>query len=342
MQNVDLQPNSYYSHTVPHVVFMANQMMFAVITPALISGAVVERISFKSYLIFIFCWTTLVYDIVAHWIWASWVDENDQRKGGWLKELGAIDFAGGTAVHITSGISGLVAALIVGRRQDIVPEITLRPAKPSYVMLGGALLWFGWFGFNGGSALAANGQAALAIANTQISTGTAFMTWLILDLTIRKQASAVGAMCGAVIGLVAITPSAGYVHMPSSIVIGSVTCLICYLAVRAKSKYAPRYFPQLDDSLDVFTCHGIGGMMGCIFTGIFSSSKLNPAAKDGLIFGNPWLLVYQFIAILATTALSATGSALILYALRMTVGLKESKEAVYSGLDVHLHGSIED
>eukprot|EP01125_Pyxidicula_operculata_P010761 TRINITY_DN353_c0_g1_i1.p1 TRINITY_DN353_c0_g1~~TRINITY_DN353_c0_g1_i1.p1 ORF type:complete len:429 (+),score=102.91 TRINITY_DN353_c0_g1_i1:735-2021(+) len=337
------EPYPDYATTIPHMLFMVYQMMFAIITPAIISGAVVERMSFRSYLIFTLCWATLVYDTVAHWIWAQYTtDVNGETMVhfGWLRGLGSLDFAGGTAVHMTSGWSALVAAIIVGRRKDIdLAKNPPKPANTAYVLLGGALLWFGWFGFNSGSALSSGGLAVIAFVNTQVSTGTAFVVWILMDIMVHKKATAVGAISGAVVGLVAITPAAGFVHIQSSIAIGGITTVICYGAVHAKGKWAPRYFPGVDDSLDVFSCHGVGGMCGCILTGFFASKEVNPLGADGVFFGSGWLLAYQIVAVLATMAWSVVVSLILLVVLKYTIGLKVSEEGITLGLDFHVHGS---
>jgi len=341
LRGVGTEPNPIYAATIPHMLFCVYQMMFAIITPAIISGAVVERMSFRAYVLFILCWTTLVYDMIAHWVWAGWDFDSVTAlptKFGWLRGLGALDFAGGTVVHISSGVSALTAAFIVGRRPDIPRgDKNPPPSNIAYVMLGGSLLWFGWFGFNAGSALSSSALAAVAFINTQIATGSGFLAWVFLDLVFRKAATAVGAMSGAVVGLVAITPAAGYVHAPSSIFIGAVTVIIVYFAVRAKSKWAGRVFPQLDDSLDVFSCHGLGGILGCIWTGFFASTSVNPYGANGVFFGGGILLGYQFAAIAATVGISVVFTAIILLVIKYLIGLTVDDSKLEHGLDLSEH-----
>jgi len=343
LRHVGQEPNPDYAATVPHLVYMIYQMMFAIITPAIISGAVVERMSFRAYIIFLVLWTTVVYDSIAHWVWAGWTHTNSdgttEYRTGFLRDLGALDFAGGTVVHMSSGYSALVACILVGQRQDVDRKKPVVPHNVPFVLLGAAILWFGWFGFNGGSALAANGLAALAIANTQTATGIAFLTWVILDAICKKKVTAVGAASGAVVGLVAITPGAGFVHPASSLAIGAITTIVCYFVLEGKAKYLPRIFPQLDDSLDVLSCHGVGGTVGCLLTGFFASKDVNPAGADGVFFGNPKLLGYQLAAILVTLAFSCVGTLILLLVLKHTIGLTVNPQKLADGLDVSLHGT---
>jgi len=259
---------------------------------------------------------------------------------GYLRALGSIDFAGGTVVHISSGVSALIAALVVGRRYDLQPMYVQRPANVAYVLLGGALLWFGWFGFNGGSALQGNGLASLAFINSQIAAGTGFMFWMVIDMIVKKEASAVGAVSGAVIGLVGITPAAGFVHPPSSIAFGAIPVILIYIFVHYKSKYLPGIFPGLDDSLDVFACHGLGGILGCILLGFFASTDVNSGGSNGVFFGNPILLGYQLAAIASTVLLSTVFTFIILFALKLSpLGLAYDPEKTLHGIDLKAHGN---
>jgi len=343
---VGVEPYFPYSATIPHLLFAVYQMMFAIITPAIISGAVVERMSFRSYVIFLLIWSLIIYNPIAHWVWSAWEetgpdgapvlgpDGNPILKVGWIRGIGALDFAGGTVVHMSSGYSAFVACLFVGKRKD---TNSFMVHNVPFVLLGAAMLWFGWFGFNSGSALAANGLAAYAFTNTQVATGAAFITWVILDSIVKKQVTATGAACGSIVGLVGITPAAGFVHPASSLAIGSLTVIVCYFTLEAKAKWLPRILPQADDTLDVFSCHGVGGTMGCILTGFFASTEVNPGGANGVFFGGPILLAYQLAAIGITLAYSLIGTALILLALKCTkIGLAIESE---DGLDVALHGT---
>jgi len=330
LQDVEFTPYAPYSSTIPHTLYCIYQLMFAIITGAIVSGGVAERMKFKTYMIFIFLWTTLVYDPVAYYVAVEY---------GWVHALGAIDFAGGTVVHITSGVSALVASIIVGPRPEH-KGTKKRPSNIPYVILGGGLLWFGWFGFNSGSALAANGLAALAFANTQIATAMAIVTWIILDTLVRKHATAHGAISGAVVGLVAITPCAGFVHYQSSLAIGSLGTLAVYGAVLVRGKFFPRYFPQVDDSLDVFTCHGVGAVTGALLLGFFASKSVNSGGADGVFFGNPILLAYQLTGVVVTIVWSTIFTIAILIPLKLTIGLVARPERNLDiGLDKIYHGS---
>eukprot|EP01112_Ceratiomyxa_fruticulosa_P018015 TRINITY_DN5707_c0_g1_i1.p1 TRINITY_DN5707_c0_g1~~TRINITY_DN5707_c0_g1_i1.p1 ORF type:complete len:508 (-),score=85.81 TRINITY_DN5707_c0_g1_i1:85-1608(-) len=336
LRNVGYTPNFDYGATIPHIAHMNFQMMFGIITPALISGGVVERMKFKSYIVFIIVWSILVYDVLAHWLWAAWTVKNSDgtctQHLGWLRAMGAIDFAGGMVIHVSSGFSALVAAAIVGKRKGYDPKQGTTPGNIPFVMLGAALLWFGWLGFNGGSAAAADGAAAVAVANTSIAAGVAFLTWLLLDAGIKKQPSAVGAATGSVIGLVAITPASGYIEPSYSIIVGAVSVLVSYGAMRTK-KYL-----SLDDSLDVFWCHGVGGVSGSILTGLFATLDVNPTGENGAFYGNPRLLGIQLLAIVVTVALSCTITAIILFAIKKTIGLVIDSAAQDYGIDKGTHG----
>lgn len=307
--------------TIPHTVFMAFQMMFAVITPALISGAVIGRMKFTAYVAFVVAWSLLVYSPLAHWVWG----------GGWLASLGAIDFAGGTVVHISAGYSALVAAMILGARKDHRAHPN-KPHNVPFVLLGAALLWFGWFGFNSGSALAADGVAGLAFITTTLGAMAALTTWAVLESVRNKRPSAVGAATGAVVGLVAITPAAGYVTPMAAIAIGAAGAFCSFFAVQLMQK------TRLDDSLDVFACHGIGGTVGSLLTGVFATKSVNPAGADGLLYGGASLLAKQGVAALAAALLTMSLTAVVLYAIKAVMGLRSSAESEEMGLDLTEHG----
>jgi ammonium transporter, Amt family len=315
-------PNPTYSATVPHVAFAAFQLMFAAITVALVSGAVVERLKFRTYLIFLVVWTTLVYDPLAHWVWGD---------GGWLRTLGALDFAGGTVVHISAGVSALVAAVILGPRRDF-GRPALVPHNVPFTVLGAGLLWFGWFGFNAGSALAANGLAATAFMTTQTAAATGLTAWMLIDIIRTGRATAVGAATGAVVGLVAITPAAGFVTPLAAIAIGALAAGASYAAMQLRAR------TKLDDALDVFACHGVAGILGALLTGVFATKTVNPAGADGLLAGNPAQLGVQLLAVGATVALAGIATAASLGALQLTAGLRVSLASELGGVDRSEHG----
>ncbi|MBN2037112.1 MAG: ammonium transporter [Chitinispirillaceae bacterium] len=321
-KGVGLAPNPDYSSTIPHMLFAIFQMMFAVITPALITGAFAERMKFSSFALFSLLWATLVYAPLCHWVWGV---------GGWLRELGALDFAGGTVVHISSGISALVCALVLGKRKNLNGG-AIPPHNMVLTMIGAALLWFGWFGFNAGSALSPNETAVNAFATTNTATAAAALTWLVLEWIIAGKPTALGAATGAVAGLVAITPACGFVSPLSAILIGIMVGVICYFAVTfVKHKLG------YDDSLDAFGVHGIGGITGALATGLFASKLVNDGGNDGLFFGNPSLLGTQAIAI-ATTILFAGGMTfIILKAVNLVMGLRVKEEEEIIGLDNTQH-----
>jgi len=343
LNGVGQTPNGDYAATIPHNVYCVYQMMFAIITPAIISGAIVERMKFSSYVIFTILWTTFVYDVVAHWVWSAWsvtnADGSVTTQYGWVRALGALDFAGGTVVHISSGISGFVAAIIVGKRHD--KDENAKPANVVYVLLGGALLWFGWFGFNAGSALGSNGLAGQAFLNTNIATGTGFVTWTFLDAAYKREPSPIGAISGAVVGLVGITPAAGYVSTASSIAFGAIPVLLVYWVNVLKAKFLPGLFPGYDDSLDVSGAHGFGGIIGCLMVGFFASVDVNSGGANGVFFGGQgYLLSYQAAGVAAVCVYSAGVSAIILIVLKFTIGLSYEPSKIEEGLDLRVHGSI--
>ena len=324
LSGVGSAPEVAYAPEVPHLAFMAFQMMFAIITPALISGAVVGRMKFRAYIMFALAWALVVYNPVAHWVWGV---------GGWVRELGALDFAGGTVVHVTAGVSALVAALILGpRRPERGKKNHERPHNVPMVVLGASLLWFGWFGFNAGSAVSASGIAALAVVTTMLGGAAAVVTWIAIELARAGRPTATGASVGAVVGLVAITPGAGFVSPLSAILIGGIAAACCYGAVVLIKRQT-----QLDDALDVFACHGVGGVVGSLLTGAFATKAINPAGADGLIAGHGALIGAQAIAVLATGLYAAAGTGAVLVLVRRTVGLRVASAAVVSGLDAAEH-----
>ena len=326
LNGVVTDPNPDYAATIPHQAFMIFQMMFAVITPALITGAFAERVKFSTFIVFTLLWATLVYDPIAHWVWGL------SGGKGWLNNLGALDFAGGTVVHISSGISALAAALIIGKRKGYGTE-SMPPHNVPMVVLGAALLWFGWFGFNAGSALSSGGLAASAFVVTNTACAAAAFTWAVVEWMHRGKPTVLGAVSGAVAGLVAITPAAGFVSPMSSILIGIMGGVVCYFSVSViKGKLG------YDDSLDAFGIHGVGGTLGALATGLFASKLVNPAGNDGLFFGNPSLLVNQVIAVVATAVYAFVVTAILLKVLDATMGLRVSKEDEVTGLDLSQHG----
>jgi len=295
--------------------------MFAIITPALITGAFAERKKFSSFIVFTLLWATFVYDPLAHWVWGD---------GGWLKKLGALDFAGGTVVHISSGVSALVCAIVLGKRRGYGHQ-PMQPHNLPMTVMGAALLWFGWFGFNAGSALEANGLAASAFLATNTATAAAVLGWMFTEWAIRGKPTVLGAASGAVAGLVAITPASGFVGPMSSIVIGAVAGVVCYAACNLKSRLG------YDDSLDVVGVHGVGGTWGALATGLFASKAINDAGRDGLFFGNPGQLWIQILAVLSTYALAVVGTVIILKIVDAVVGLRVTEEDEVSGLDLSQH-----
>jgi ammonium transporter, Amt family len=307
--------------TIPHLAFMVFQAMFAIITPALIAGALAERVKFSTFLVFVVLWSTFVYDPIAHWVWG----------GGWLGDLGALDFAGGTVVHIASGTSALVVTLVLGKRRGFGTS-SLLPHNLTMVLIGTALLWFGWFGFNAGSALAADGLAVSAFVVTNLSAAAGLVSWMFIEWKMRGKPTALGAASGAVAGLVAITPAAGFVGPLSAIVIGLLVSPICFGAIQLKGKLG------YDDSLDAFGVHGVGGTWGALATGLFASTAINPAGANGLFFGNPSLLWIQFVAVVATAAYSMAVTFIIIKVLDKTMGLRIPEHEEVVGLDLTQHG----
>jgi len=305
------------AENIPDQLFMVFQLMFAIITPALIVGAIAERMKFSAFLLFVLLWSTFIYSPLCHWVWG----------GGWLGARGGLDFAGGTVVHISSGISALVLCLVLGHRRGY-GRAPMPPHNVPFVVIGAALLWVGWFGFNAGSALAADGVATVAFVNTNTAAAAAVLGWMIIEWLARGKPTAVGAATGAVAGLVAITPAAGFVEPWAAILIGGVAGLLCYKAVDLKSRFG------YDDSLDVVGVHGVGGTWGALATGIFASTALS---DGGLLTGNSGQLVEQVIAVLATYAFCGIGTLAILSIIRVTVGLRVEEEEEETGLDLSLH-----
>ena len=306
--------------TIPHMLFMAFQGTFCIITAALISGAIVERMRFSAYLAFICLWALVVYAPVAHWVWG----------GGWLADLGALDFAGGTVVHVNAGVAALVAALVVGKRQEY-PSSSLLPHNVPFVLLGAGLLWFGWFGFNAGSALAANGIASLAFVTTMLAPAGTLVVWSFLDMFRSGRPTAVGCATAIVVGLVAVTPAAGFISPMNAILLGGIAAVPSYLimTIRAKS--------SLDDSLDVVAAHGVGGATGALLTGVFAQQSLNGVA-DGLLFGNPGQLVTQATAVAAVIVYSGVMSFVLLKVIGVVIPLRASASDEGTGLDITQHG----
>ena len=322
LAGVGLEPGKY-SATIPHLLFCAFQLMFAVITPALITGTFAERVKFPAFLLFTVLWSTLVYLPVCHWVWG----------GGWISGHGGLDFAGGTVIHINSGAAALVAALMFGKRKGWGKE-SFHPHNLTMTMLGAGILWFGWFGFNAGSALAANGVAVNAFFTTQVATGAALLSWLIAEWLVQGKPTTLGAASGAIAGLVAITPGAGFVGSTSAVLIGLVAGALCYFAVLAKSRLG------YDDALDVVGVHGVGGLWGALATGLFATTAVNAAGKNGLFFGNPQLLGIQAMDALTTIAYSVVVTFIILKIVDLVIGLRVSEEEEVQGLDLSQHSEI--
>ena len=321
--NVGFAPNADYAGTIPHQVFALFQLMFAIITPALISGSFAERMRFPAFLLFSLLWATFVYDPLAHWVWGV---------GGWLRNLGALDFAGGIVVHISAGVSGLVSALVLGKRKGYGKE-PMPPHNLPTIFLGAGLLWFGWFGFNAGSALAANGLAASAFLVTNTSAAAGTLSWMFTEWRLHGKPTLLGAASGCIAGLGAITPAAGFVTPSSAIIIGLVAGIICCLAVSVmKQKIG------YDDSLDVFGCHGVGGTWGTLAAGLFATKLVNPAGNDGLFYGNPSQLWVQFLAVITTWVFVAVATFVILKVVGVITSLRATDEEEETGLDLTQHG----
>lgn len=324
LNGVGLSSNPDYAPTIPHQAFVVFQMMFAIITPALITGAFAERKRFKAFVVFSLLWATIVYDPVAHWVWGN---------GGWLKTLGALDFAGGTVVHVTSGVSALVAALVLGKRIGLGDE-PMEPHDSTMTILGAALLWFGWFGFNSGSALAANGLAVNAMVVTNTAAAAGALTSMAVSWIHQGRPSVLGAALGAIEGLVAITPACGFVDAPAAIVIGMGAAIFGYMAVQLRNRL------NVDDALDVWACHGVGGTWGAIATGVFASLAINSAGANGLLHGNPRQIAIQLIAVLIVWAYSAAATWGILKLVDAVIGLRVEEREEILGLDATQHGEV--
>ncbi len=319
---VGLTPNADYAPTIPHLLFMAYQMMFAVITPALISGAVAERMKFSTFLIFTIAWTTIVYDPVAHWVWGT---------GGWMKGLGVLDFAGGIVVHATSGFSALAAALYIGKRKGFLRE-HMPPHNLPLTVLGAGLLWFGWFGFNAGSALTSGTLATMAFLTTHTAAASATVTWSLVEWFHRGKPTMFGAATGSIAGLATITPAAGFVGPMPAMFIGVAAGLLCYIALNAKTKF------QYDDSLDAFGVHGVGGTLGTLMAGLFASVAINAAGANGLFYGNAKQLFIQAGAVALVALYSFVVSLVLLKVLDVAMGIRVDAEQETEGLDISQHG----
>ncbi len=321
LNGVGVEPNADYAATIPHQAFMLFQMMFAVITPALITGAFAERIKFSGFLLFTLLWATFIYDPLAHWVWGV---------GGWVRNLGALDFAGGTVVHISSGVAGLACALVVKKRLGLGKD-SMHPHNLPMTLLGASLLWFGWFGFNAGSALASGALATSTFTATNTATAAAALAWMVAEWIYRGKPSALGAASGAVAGLVAITPASGFVGPISSIWIGIGAGVLCYTAVMLKPLFG------YDDALDAVGVHGVGGTWGALATGLFASKAVNSAGADGLFFGNPAQLGIQAMAVLITYVFVFVGTLIILAIVAGITGLRVTEEEERLGLDLSQH-----
>ena len=321
LNGVGQEPFAAYAPTVPHLSFMAFQAMFAVITPALITGAFAERMKFSAFLLFTVAWSLLVYSPVAHWVWGL---------GGWIRALGALDFAGGTVVHVNAAAAALAAALVIGKRSGLgSPDLS--PHNLPMTILGAALLWFGWFGFNAGSALTAGSLAASAFVVTHLAAAAATVSWVVAEWVHRGKPTTLGAASGGVAGLVAITPASGFVEPMPAIIIGLLAGAICYRAVLLKWRFG------YDDSLDAVGVHGAGGITGALCTGLFASAAVNPAGVDGLLNGNSGLIIAQLLALGATLAYSFIVSYLILRVVDAAVGLRLKPDEETTGLDLSQH-----
>ncbi len=322
LQGVGIEPNPDYAPTIPHILFMLYQAMFAVITPALITGAFAERMKFSAFFVFTLLWSTVVYDPVAHWVWGS---------GGWLKNMGALDFAGGIVVHLISGISALAAALVIGKRKGYLQE-AMYPHNLPMTVLGAGLLWFGWFGFNAGSALSAGTLSTMAFVATHTSAVSATLIWVVIEWIHRGKPTMFGAATGSIAGLATITPAAGFVSPMSALVIGLAAGAVCYLSLNMKGRLG------YDDSLDAFGVHGIGGIIGTFATGLFAQTLINPAGGNGLFFGDHKMLISQSIAISVTAVYSFVMTVIILKIIDKFIGLRIDEDSELHGLDISQHG----
>ncbi len=324
LNHVGLSPDPDYGATVPHQAYMIFQMMFAIITPALISGAVAERMKFSAYLVFIVLWAFLVYDPLAHWVWGT---------GGWLRNLGALDFAGGLVVHVSSGVSALACILVLGKRKGYKVEI-MAPHNLTMTLLGAALLWFGWFGFNAGSAVASGALATSAFVVTHIATAAAALSWTFVEWIHRGKPTALGFASGAVAGLVGITPASGFIGPMPALLLGLLVGALCYTAVSLKPRFG------YDDALDVIGVHGVGGTFGAIFTGFFASTLINSGGANGLFFGHPAQVGIQALSVVCAWVYSFVVSFIILKVLDALMGLRVNEEDESTGLDLSQHGEV--
>nr|WP_232337153.1 ammonium transporter [Lysinibacillus timonensis] len=312
---------AFGSYTIPHYIFATFQGAFAAITVAIISGGIAGRISFPAWMVFCVAWITFIYSPMAHWVWG----------GGWLAQLGELDFAGGTVVHILSGVSALTAAVVIGPRFEHLRKSQM-PHNIVLFLIGAASLWFGWFGFNAGSALGANGVTALAFANTQIAAAAGGIAWLIIEWVVRKRPTLVGTATGAIAGLVGVTPAAGFVTVGSALIIGFIAAPVSYFGIHfIKEKF------KYDDTLDAFGVHGLAGIWGAIATGIFATTSVNSAGKDGLLYGNPELVLHQLIGVLTALALGTVGTFVILKVISLFMPLRVTREEEEMGLDISFH-----
>lgn len=321
LAGVGYGPNAAYAPTIPHQAFMAYEMMFAIITPALITGAFVERVKFKTFLVFILVWATVVYDPLAHWVWGV---------GGFLRNMGTLDFGGGTVVHMSAGFAALAFAMVIGQRKGYGKN-PMEASNIPFTVLGAGLLWFGWFGFNGGGAFAANGLAVNALITTNTSAAAAAVVWMFLSWHDDKP-SVLGIVTGAVVGLVAATPAAGFVKPWAAMLIGGIAAPISYYAIRYRQK------TKLDESLDVFACHGLGGSWGMLATGLFATVAVNKAGANGLFYGDPGQLGIQAAAVGIVAVFAFVATYVIVKILDKTMGLRVSEEAEEAGLDISEHG----
>jgi Amt family ammonium transporter len=324
--NTNINLTSTLAPTIPETVYMFFQMTFAIITPALIAGALADRMKYSAFLVFMGAWLLLVYCPIAHWVWGN----------GWLGKAGALDFAGGTVVHLNAGTAGLVTALMLGKRKGLGTE-NMAPHNLAYSVIGASLLWVGWFGFNAGSAVESHdGQAGMAAAATQIATAAAALSWMFAEWLIAKKPSVLGMVSGAVAGLVAITPASGFVNPTGALIIGIVAGAICYFF----SVHVKKWLGFYDDSLDCWGVHGIGGATGALMTGMFASNAINSAAKGWFIDGNVHQMVLQLEDVGATFFYCGIVTFLILLAIKYTIGLRVSEEVEVEGLDINLHGEV--